>query len=258
MKQYILFLFVLILLSYTTKAVYATTPTPNPTSAAASGLDQAINNLKDRIASRVAQLNLVEKKGMIGTVTDISETQITVTDLANNTQFVDVDELTKFASPDAKGSFGISDITKGTTLGILGRYNKETRRILARFVDVVSFPMVISGAITQVDKSNFLISITTPDQKEYIGDIQNVTKTYTYTKTDGLTKSGFSKLQVGQRVMLVGFPEASNKNKILASRIIDFVELPPNPKIILMKPDAMGVTPSTGSGTKLVPIIKAH
>ena len=77
---------------------------------------------------------LVEKRGIIGTVTDSSDTQITVTDIAGNIRFVDVDELTKFYSSDSK-TFGISDIKNGMTIGVLGLYNKQSRRILAREVN---------------------------------------------------------------------------------------------------------------------------
>src|SRR5579859_2417101 len=89
-------------------AVTAATPT-----ATVSQSEEQINNLKERIASRVAQLNLVEKKGIIGTVSDVSETQLTITDMKGDNRIVDVDELTKFSSPSAKSTFGISDITKG-------------------------------------------------------------------------------------------------------------------------------------------------
>jgi len=112
----------------------AATPTPTTES-----LETQINDLKDKIASRVAELKLVEKKGIIGTVTDSSDTQITLSDLSTNIRFVDVDELTKFSSSLSK-SFGISDVEKGQTLGVLGLYNKQSRRILAREVNVLSKP----------------------------------------------------------------------------------------------------------------------
>src|SRR3989344_7962603 len=104
-----------------------------------SGLtQQQINALTNKIASRVAQLKLVEKRGVIGKVTDVSNTQITLSDMSGNTRFVDVDEFTKFKS-DSK-SFGISDIEKGQKIGALGLYNKQSRRILARFVEVLQIP----------------------------------------------------------------------------------------------------------------------
>ena len=98
--------------------VSAVTPTVTVSSS-----ETQINQLKDRIASRVAELKLVQRRGIVGTANEISDTQITLTDVQNNTRFVDVDELTKFASPSAKGSFGISDIGKGNTSSPNQRYH---------------------------------------------------------------------------------------------------------------------------------------
>lgn len=262
MKKFLYTLLFLCLFSSVTNA-YALTPSATPTSASAttsatptqaSNIINEINNLKDRIASRVAQLNLVEKKGFIGVVTDIGETQLTLSDKNNNTRYVDVDELTKFFSPSAKDSFGISDITKGSTVGILGRYNKDSKRTLARFVSVLIMPQIISGTVTNIDSDNFLLTIMTPEQKETQIDIETITKTYAYTKDGGTAKSGFSKIKIGERVMIVGFSDKIAKNKILASRIIHMPEVKPNPRIQSVKLQNSEITPSTGSGMKLAPI----
>lgn len=260
MKRQILFIIVLLLtvFSFDGKVWAAVTPTlsPSPTSTV-SNLEQQINNLKDRIASRVAQLNLVEKRGVIGTVTDVSETQLTITDTKGNTQFIDVDELTKFSSPVAKASFGISDISKGSTVGIIGLYNKDSQRLLGRWVDVLQNPTYLSGAILSLDKTNFNFTLATADGKNTTIEVEAITKTTSYTKENGIVRSGFSKLTEGQRVIVVGFADTGVKGAIMASRIIVFPNLPPDPRISLVKPeDIAPVTPSTGSGKKLTPIVK--
>src|SRR5258708_7860223 len=109
----IIIIVALIFLRFSLVSWASTTPTPSQKPTPTGNLDQQMNALKERIASRVAQLKLVEKRGSIGTVSDLSETQITTTDNAGNINYIDVDELTKFSSPDVKGSFGISDIAKG-------------------------------------------------------------------------------------------------------------------------------------------------
>lgn len=249
--------------SFAANAAITPTPSPTPTPERVKlPLDQQINSLKDRIASRVAQLKLVERRGIIGTVTEVSDTQLTLTDLQNNTRFVDVDELTKFSSPSAKGNFGISDITKGSKLGVLGLYNKQSRRLLARFVDVISEPKTIQGAIYGINKEDFTFKVMTENGQTLTIDVENITKTSSYTKDAGLTKAGFSKLQEGQRVYIVGFPDVKESNRILASRVIFFPLLPKNPKIVLPANAAPAinpnetVTPSTGSGKKLTPITR--
>ena len=204
----------------------AVTPTPTPDNTQAIR-DQLITN----IASRVAQLKLVEKRGIIGQVTDVTNTQITITDLQNNTRFVDVDELTKFSSPDNKSSYGISDIAKNTTLGILGLYNKESRRILARFVNVTSAPFIIHGGVSAVDSDNFSINITTEDGKQIAVDVENLTRTYSYTKNSGYVKSGFSKIKENYNIIVSGRPNIKDKNRMTAIQIIIFPEIPASSKV---------------------------
>lgn len=237
----------------------AATTTPAPTQKATASAttaveEEQINKLKDRIASRVAELKLVERRGIIGAVTESSNTQLTLTDLQSNTRFVDVDELTKFASPSAKGSFGISDITKGDTIGILGLYNKQTRRLLARFIDVQFLPKVIHGAISAIDKDNFTVTMINNNQETLLVDVQTTTKTFSYTKSDGLIKYGFSKMKVGERIMVVGFTDKKDKTKIIPSRLTYFPDLLPNPHIVLLptKAPINTPTPATPSAKKTV------
>ncbi|MBF8249404.1 MAG: hypothetical protein HW400_5 [Candidatus Levybacteria bacterium] len=204
---------------------HAATPTPEDSKQART--DQIIT----KIASLTAQLKLVEKRGIIGTVTAVTNTQITITDTQNNTRFIDVDELTKFISPAAKGSFGISDITKDTTVGILGLYNKESRRILARFVNVITIPVIIHGGVSAIDSENFTINIATEDGKQMTVNVENLTRTYSYTQGDDYVRSGFSKIKENFNIIAIGVLDIKNENKLTATRIIFFPEIPSNPKV---------------------------
>lgn len=258
MKHTIIFIMTILAITFivlpTGRVFAATTPTPT---GSVNNIEQQIDNLKDRIASRVAQLKLVDKRSVVGKVTSVSETQLTLMDTKGNVRIIDVDELTKFSSPTAKSSFGISDITKGTLIGTIGLYNKDSRHLLARWVDVLQSPTIYSGAILSIDKDNFNITVETPDKEDHVVNIQDITKTSSYSSATNLTKSGFSKLQEGQRVMVIGVPDAKNSSTLLATRILVFPSLPINPAITLVKPgDIAPITPSTGSGKKLTPIVK--
>ncbi len=250
MKKIFYLLLATCFLSITVKS-YAAASTPTPT---LPPIEQQINELKDRIASRVAELKLVEKRGIMGTVTDVSDTQITLKDVNGDTRFVDVDELTKFIGNNNSGeSFGISDIKKNDDLGVIGLYNKQSRRILARVVEVTTNPKIVDGSIATIDSENFIIHIATEKGEQIQVEFETTTKTLSFTRADNkLVRSGFSKLLVGESVFVVGFPDKTVKDQINADRVIvlpDFVKaptLPPTPSIV----------PSTGSGKKLTPIVK--
>ena len=98
---YIILALILFSISVVTPAL-AVTKTPTPTTeekdsqASESAELKTIERIKEMVADKVSKLNLVEKRGIVGTVTDTSTTQIVVQDLQNNKRFIDIDELTKF------------------------------------------------------------------------------------------------------------------------------------------------------------------
>ena len=244
----ILFAFLFIITLLFTKVSYASVPTPT------QDLQQQVNELTSKIASKVATLKLVEKRGIIGTVTDSSDTQITLTDTNGNTRLIDVDEITKFSSPSSN-SFGISDITKGTLIGVLGIYNKDSKRILARDITSLSpFPKIIYGAVSKIDSQNYEITVVKPDQLKIVAEIEDITKTYLFDGTT-LQKSGFSKISQKNTVIVIGFSDRQDANKILASRIIILPRVDTSSKININSNIPTGI-PSTGSGLKLFPITK--
>lgn len=230
--------------------VYAANSTP---SASGNSVEQQIDELKDRIASRVAQLNLVEKRGIMGTATDVSDTELSLTDIQDNTRFVDVDELTKFSNPSVNGSFGISDIKKGMTLGILGLYNKQSRRILAREIDVVDIPEKVHGFVATVDSDNYVINVATDDNKQIQISVDTSTKTLSWDwASQKLIRSGFSKITAGEKIFTKGDKDSKTENMIDASLIIVFPDINKNPAPLT----SPSITPSTGSGKKLTPITR--
>lgn len=256
MKKNLLFLLLVIGYSLLVGTTHAAAATPTPTTDAAEQIKESLIN---NIASKVAQLKLVEKRGIVGTVSDVSNTQITLSDLGGRTRFVDVDELTKFSSPTVKGSFGISDIAKGDTLEVLGLYNKESRRLLGRFVNVISLPAITHGVIISIDSKNFSFSVATDNNKLVSVDIETTTKILSYTKDAGLSRLGFSKVKDNENIIIVGNIDSENSANIIASQVYIFPDIPKNPNITVAQ-EALNpnqtITPSTGSGKKLTPIIK--
>lgn len=240
-------LIVLLLTILNITSAKAVSPTTTPKNAATDSANptniDVISDLKERIASRVAQLQLVERRGIIGKTQSITTTQLTISDVKSDLRLIDVDELTRFASPSAKESFGISDITKGTTVSVLGLYNKQSRRLLARFVEVIALPEWIYGTVSKTSVKEFTVTVLT-EKEEKLVDIERVTRTSIYTKEGGTKKAGFSKIEQGQRIMVVGFSNPKEKNRITASRIIVFPDLPTNPKIDIPKQIQQKPTPT--------------
>jgi len=262
MKQYLLPLLTILFFALTANPVHAAAAAPttklSPTTAPNVGgekLDQQINQLKNKIASRVAELNLVEKRGFIGVVTQVEGTKLTLTDVAGKTRFVDVDEITKYTG--GKANFDLSDITKGTRISVLGLYNKQSKRILARFINLATSPTFLSGVISDIDSKKFIVTIMTEDQKQIKLDVQTATKVLTQDKEEGMIKYGFSKLKINDRVYAIGAPDKKNPALFSTTRLIVLPELPQNPKIMIAPTDTPitdTIKQSTGSGKKLTPV----
>ena len=92
-------IFVLSFIINPSSLVYAISPTATPTAQLKTPTptsSKKINELKERIASRVAELNLVEKRGILGTIASISGTKITLNDTQNRARIIDTDEITEF------------------------------------------------------------------------------------------------------------------------------------------------------------------
>ncbi len=194
-------------------------------------LNTQINQLKDKIASRVSELNLVEKRGLLGTISETSTNKITLTDMKGNTKQVDIDEITKFSSSTAKGTFGLSDLTKGTKVTVLGLYNKQSKRTLARFIRTSVDPVFVTGGISELDSRNFTFSVLSEDQKTTKIDHQPSTKIANFSSDGTPTRLTFARLATGDRVAVIGYPDKTDPELIVASRISVFPELPKNPKI---------------------------
>ena len=236
-----------------TNAASATpTPTQAPTSAQ---LNSQINTLKDKIASQVSKLNLVQKRGIIGTIQNVSNNQINLTDLAGNTRYVDVDEITKFSS-QANSSFGLSDLKKGMQVSVFGIYNKDSQRILARYINTVTVPTRYSGEIVAIDGTNYILTIMTNEQKSMKIEIDTTSTVTSYTTGGDLTKYGFSKLKVGDRVYGDAYPDKKDATLLIADRMIDFLDAPKDQSIQIVTPTIEATTAPTSKGDKSLKPIK--
>lgn len=227
-----------------------------PSVNAQSPTTSQIDELKNKVASKVAELKLVEKRGVTGIVTEASGTKISLKDLKGNIRIIDVDELTEFTDVDGK-EIGLSDIDKGMQIGAIGLYNKESERLLARFIDEVKMPEFTVGGITKKDSESFEVTLATSDGKEYQISIEDITKTYAVTEDETLTRAGFSKIVIKKNAITIGFFDTKIKQKIIATRFFYFDNLPLDPKIEAIIPaldeSSKNVT-STGSGKKLTPL----
>ena len=171
-------LFSLLLIAYclllTSTFVFAqeedATPTPAKKTSSTPTPDEEktkIDDLKEKIASTVAQLNLVSKKAVIGEITKIEKNMLTLEYTGEN-KIIEVDELTVYTEllNNKRTDIEFGDLDVGDTIVALGLYNKDSRRLLARFVLVKTLPVHINGIVKEVDIKGGTISVE--DKKDGI------------------------------------------------------------------------------------------
>jgi hypothetical protein len=259
MNNKIILIITLIFLN-SSAVTFAQTTTPKPTVSETVNekLNTQINKLKDKIASRVTELNLVEKRGFYGEVTENSSNKVTLKGVDGSLKIVDIDEITKFSSGNSK-TFGLSDLTKGTKITVLGLYNKQTKRMLARFISTTVNPVYLSGSISTIDIRNTTVDILSTDQKTTRIDVGTTTKITSFESDGTPTRSTLSRLTGGARVTVIGYPDKSNASVIIADRISVLTDAPKDPKVNIEEPtptSAPTVRPTTPSVRRISPTIR--
>ena len=229
MKKLYLLLSLFVLIITNPFSVLAVTNTPTPSDDDPKASQEAeiktIEKIKEMVADKVSKLKLVDKRGFIGTVVESSTTQIVTQDIHDTKRYIDIDELTKFQ--DSLGSsktFGISDIKKGDRLSFIGLYNKDTERLLARFINkTASIPEYVEGKVSSINAKNFQFDVQPTQGNKKTIDVLRSTTTESYSDEDGQQKSGYSKLEAGQHVWVAGFVDEDDKTLFSASRILHII-----------------------------------
>ena len=248
----IFFIAITILSGEVTAQTKTPTLSPTPEITSEEKEQDTIEKIKNLVASRAAELKLVDKRGILGVVIKSSSSQIVIEDHKRNQRTIDIDELTKFVS--GKDSFGISDIKEGNRISAIGYYNKDTRKLRASFISVAqNIPVDIEGVVTAKRSREFTLTIADQTGKTITINIETSTKTNVW---DGntISKSGFSKILVGQRMLIIGFPDLKDKDTINASRIIHFTDLPLSSDLRKYQKIDEEAPFSTGSGAKVQPL----
>lgn len=210
MKKYLLVLFAIII--FTSTAVYAetktatATPTSEPTAEATGGaaLDKEVQNLKDKIAKKVEELNK-NKKALAGIVEEISEDYIKISTEDNQTYKIKIDpEITKIYTVEKgdKTELKLKDIKKQSYIIVTGI-------VLDSSIDANSIYkdeqlLVKSGRVVEVNKSDYNLKIVTNDKDNLTLDIETSTRQYLMNiKTLDIEKTGFSKIKEGDVIHFV-------------------------------------------------------
>ncbi|KKW10692.1 MAG: hypothetical protein UY49_C0015G0010 [Microgenomates group bacterium GW2011_GWC1_49_7] len=212
MKKVILIVLALAL----TTQVAAQTATPSGDS------KQKLDDLKERLATKVAELRQTQKRAIYGTVKATSVSTITVETKTSDAKIELTDEISVFQNLKGKRTeLTTEDLVKGDTVVVFGDYDANLDLLKAQAIFIQgAIPTRISGVVMETNKNDFTLTVKTPDGPSYIIDFETTTKASLWTKDKGSAKGSFSKLLVGDTVHVLGTPVAKKENRLSAARIL--------------------------------------
>jgi hypothetical protein len=175
-------------------------------SSSASAVDETeIKDFKDKIASKVAELEKKDQRAFTGFIVKNEKTQITLkTEDKTNLQVKIDDILTKIykISGATKKEIQIEDLTKDDYIIVTGPINDTV--ITANEIYVDERYLVKVGRVTEVNKTDYSLKVMTAEKEEYLLDIETQTRQLMLNiKTLEFEKAGFSKIKEGDLVHFV-------------------------------------------------------
>ncbi len=244
-------LIALIAAFFFTSSVYAATATPaaTPTTKeATTAAQQKLDDLKDRLATKVAQLRQSQKRAIFGTVKATSVSTITVETKTSDVKIELTDTIKVFQNIKGKRTdLTTDDLAKGDAVVVFGDYDANLDLLKAKVIFIQDVPATrVSGTITAIDKKNFTLTISTVENQSYVVDIQTTTKNFVWDKNGGTQKGAFSKYTMGDTIFALGNPEAKKNNWISPARVLDIGNLSgvtPTPTPVVTQEASPSATP---------------
>lgn len=213
------------------QTVQAVTPTQQPTrTATASAQRQTstrVDELKERLATRVAQLRQTTPRAIHGTVSQVSVSNMTVDTQTNGIKIELTDDIAVVQIIRGKRTaLTTDDIDKNDIVTVFGDYDNTIDILTAKtvFIEASTRPVRIHGTITEINRTRNTFTVQGVDEHTYTIDVETSTRTNSWMPNAGVERSGFSRLQQGYFVSILGTRTTANENTITASRILYLIK----------------------------------
>lgn len=245
-KRYLIFIIFLTVIAIISSSVrFVSAASPSPTTVI-DKLKQ-IEILKEKIATKVAQLRESEKGAISGIIKSKKDKSIVVSKNAKDQTVTYSDDtiffkLTGTSKNDPQDAKFASTLKEKDSIAAIGYFDSEHSAFSAKYIYFYVPQMHRVGKIVDIDKENYTISVKEP-QGDTLVDIEKYTKIYSFNKNNSLEKSGFSKLRLNDTVHIFDTENPKEENRVSATKIISFTFNPP-------------VTPATADEKEASPTAK--
>jgi len=215
---------IICLLSVFSGLVYGQESSPSATPEADK--TRQIEELKERLATKVAELRQTQRSAMAGTVQSTSVSTFVVEAKTKNVKIELTDDI--LVTQYVKGKrtkLTAADIEKGDPVVVFGEYDSTLDILKAKVVFIgAPAPVRVFGIIADIDRTEYTLTLNNPQGQSYVIDIEKTTKTFQW-KNEATEKSGFSKVAIGDTVFVLGNPVPKVDNRLSGLRILDIGNL---------------------------------
>lgn len=208
MKKILLYNYIIILLVFIlNQSIFGQTASPSSEikTSSTSADSKAVENLKEKVANKVAEIRKNNFRAVAGKVFNIALDIIKIKKVNNEEYEIKLDEaLTKYYKISGANQKEIKkeEIKKGDYLIVTGVINDKT--IIANSIFIDQPYIAESGKIIEVDKENYNITVLSADKTNYKLSIETTTKQQIINiKTLDIERIGFSKIIAGDSVHFV-------------------------------------------------------
>lgn len=253
MKKYIVASIIFLFPAITYAATKPATPSATGVS---KEVQNKIDDLKERLATKVAELRKTTPRAIYGTITQVSVTSFTV-DAAQKAYKVELTDDIKVAQmiKGKRTALTNDDLAKNDNVTIVGDYDETLDVLQAKniFIEASKLPVRLHGTITEIDKKNNAFTLKGIDDANYTIDVEATTKNSLWTKEKGIEKGGFSKLETGMYATVVGLENAKQADRYSAVRLLVFtMDVPTSTNPVMEDIATPSATPTTAK-SKLSP-----
>lgn len=216
--KFISFLLILLLfinhISLISAQTNTTIPSPTSESQASSQEDKEIQSLKEKIATKVAELREKNSKAISGIVQESLSTQGIIKIKTGKSEDFEVKidpDLTKYYQilGSQKKEVKATSVKKDSYILVTGIIKEKSIDANAIYLDEMF--IIGLGKVTEVNKEDFFIRVITSDKENYTLDVETFTKQQMLNiKLLTIENVGFSKIKEGDSIQFVVKKTASN------------------------------------------------
>jgi hypothetical protein len=206
-----------------TPSLSATQVAPSKVATSSGTLDKEVQDLKDKVANKVAELRQKDRKAVSGIISGVKGTTISIKSSDDVEYEIKIDDtLTKYYQvTSSKKEIKLTDLKKDDYIIVTGPILDKS--VTANTIYRDEQYIIKSGKITEVNKDDYYVKVITPTKDNYTLDIENRTIQYLMDiKTLDQNKVGFSKFKEGDVVHFIAkrTGKETEANRYSAEKII--------------------------------------